>query len=377
MTTEMDFTIKRDVFLEGVQKTLGIVDKKTTLPILNNILIEAEENRVRIVATDREISLIARYDAQVSDPGKITLSAKKLYEMIREIQGEDVHVATDDRNIVTLTCQKAVYRIMGISADEYPSVVAEENVPLFPISGTMIREMIRKVFFAMSTDELRRNLNGIFLQTEKRPEGYTIRMVTTDGHRLSASYKNLETTEFLDIPVGIILPRKGVTEIRKVVEDDPEHVSIGLMGQMFIVQTGNVLLKVSLINAEYPDYKRVIPTDKGTVLFLPKDDFLHALRRMWVVVSAEEFRTVLLTIADNRMVLQSQNADVGEAKEDIDVSYTGDAIEVGYNADYLIDAIEVIDEETISFELGAGRKPGIIRSASHEEYLCVVMPLMI
>jgi DNA polymerase III subunit beta len=377
MMTKMDFTIKRDVFLEGVQKTLGIVDKKTTLPILNNILLEAEENRVRIVATDREISLIARYDAYVATTGKITLSAKKLYEMIREIQGEEVHFETDEKNIVTLTCQKAIYRIMGISADEYPSVVAEENVPLFPISGSMIKDMVRKVFFAMSTDELRRNLNGIFLQTEKRPEGYTIRMVATDGHRLAAAYKNLDTTEFLDIPVGVILPRKGVGEIRKVVEDDPEHVSIGLMGQMFIVQTGNVLLKVSLINAEYPDYKRVIPTEKGTMMFLPKDGFLHALRRMWVVVSAEEFRTVLLTIADNRMVLQSQNADVGEAKEDIDVSYEGDKIEVGYNADYLIDAIEVIEEETIAFELGAGRKPGIIRSASHEEYLCVVMPLMI
>jgi len=373
----MDFTIKRDVFLEGVQKTLGIVDKKTTLPILNNILIEADENRVRIVATDREISLIAHYDAYVSDTGKITLSAKKLYEMIREIQGEEVHFETDERQIVTLTCQKAVYRIMGISADEYPSIVAEENVPLFPMPGNMIKETIRKVFFAMSTDELRRNLNGIFLQTEKRPEGYTIRMVATDGHRLSTAYKNIDATEFLDIPVGVILPRKGVGEIRKVVEDDPDHVSIGLMGQMFMVQTENVLLKVSLINAEYPDYKRVIPAEKGTVLFLPKDGFLHALRRMWVVVSAEEFRTVLLTIADNRMVLQSQNADVGEAKEDIDVSYTGEPLEVGYNADYLIDAIEVIDEDTIAFELGAGRKPGIIRSASHEEYLCVVMPLMI
>jgi DNA polymerase-3 subunit beta len=297
--------------------------------------------------------------------------------MIREIQGEEVHFETDEKNIVTLTCQKAVYRIMGISADEYPSIVSEENITLFPISGNMIKDMIRKVFFAMSTDELRRNLNGIFLQTEKRPEGYTIRMVATDGHRLAAAYKNLDTTEFLDIPVGVILPRKGVGEIRKVVEDDPEHVSIGLMGQMFIVQTGNVLLKVSLINAEYPDYKRVIPTEKGTMMFLPKDGFLHALRRMWVVVSAEEFRTVLLTIAENRMVLQSQNADVGEAKEDIDVSYEGEKIEVGYNADYLIDAIEVIEEETIAFELGAGRKPGIIRSASHEEYLCVVMPLMI
>jgi len=377
MRTEMDFTIKRDVFLEGVQKTLGIVDKKTTLPILNNILIEADENRIRIVATDREISLIAHYDAYVSDTGKITLSAKKLYEMIREIQGEEVHFETDERQIVTLTCQKAVYRIMGISADEYPSIVAEENIPLFPMPGNMIKEMIRKVFFAMSTDELRRNLNGIFLQTEKRPEGYTIRMVATDGHRLSTAYKNIDANEFLDIPVGVILPRKGVGEIRKVVEDDPDHVAIGLMGQMFMVQTENVLLKVSLINAEYPDYKRVIPAEKGTVLFLPKDGFLHALRRMWVVVSAEEFRTVLLTIADNRVVLQSQNADVGEAKEDIDVSYTGEPLEVGYNADYLIDAIEVIDEDTIAFELGAGRKPGIIRSASHEEYLCVVMPLMI
>lgn len=377
MKTKMDFTIKRDVFLEGVQKTLGIVDKKTTLPILNNILLEAEDNSVRIVATDREISLIARYEAVVTEAGKITLSAKKLYEMIREIQGENVHFETDSRNIVTLTCQKAVYRIMGISADEYPSVVAEENIPLFPISGTLIKEMIRKVFFAMSTDELRRNLNGIFVQTEKRQEGCTIRMVATDGHRLSLAYKNLDLTEFIDIPVGIILPRKGVGEIRKVVEDNPDQVSIGLMGQMFIVQTGNVLLKVSLINAEYPDYRRVIPTEKGTVLFLPKDGFLHALRRMWVVVSAEEFRTVLLSIAENRMVLQSQNADVGEAKEDIDVSYDGEKLEVGYNADYLIDAIEVIDEETIAFELGAGRKPGIVRSASHDEYLCVVMPLMI
>ncbi len=373
----MDFTIKRDVFLDCVQKTLGIVDKKTTLPILNNILIEAEENQIRIVATDREISQIARYEADVKNSGKITLSAKKLYEMIREIQGEDIHFILNEKNIVTLTCQKAVYRIMGISAEEYPSVVAEENIPLFPVSGGIIREMIRKVFFSMSTDELRKNLNGLFLQTERKPEGYTLRMVATDGHRLAVSYKNLDLTEFLDVSSGIILPRKGVTEIRKVVEDDPENVSIGLMGQMFMVKTGNMLLKVSLINAEYPDYKRVIPTEKGTVLFLPREGFLHALRRMWVVVSAEEFRTVLLTIDENRMVLQSQNADVGEAKEDIDVSFSGERIEVGYNADYLIDAVEVIDEETVSFELGAGRKPGVIRGAGKDEFMCVVMPLMI
>ncbi|NLN60299.1 MAG: DNA polymerase III subunit beta [Deltaproteobacteria bacterium] len=373
----MNFTIKREVLLDGLQKTLGIVEKKTTLPILSNILLEAEDGLIKVVATDREISLVARYEASVTEAGKTTLSAKKLYEIVREIWGEEVHVSMDSRNIVTLTCQKTVYRIMGISADDYPSVVAEENIPLYPVSGNLLKEMVRKVYSAMSTDELRRNLNGIFLQIEKNSEGVTIRMVSTDGHRLSMVHKNLDATEFLDVPAGVILPRKGIGEIRKLVESDPEHVSIGLMGQMFIVRTTNVMLKVSLVNAEYPDYKRVIPTETGTVLFLPRDDFLHALRRMWVVVSSEEFRTVLLTIYENRMVLQSQHADVGEAREEIDVSYDGEKLEVGYNADYLMDAIEVVDGETIAFELGSGRKPGIVRSAGQDDYSCVVMPLII
>lgn len=373
----MNFTIKRDVLLDGVQKTLGIVNKKTTLSILNNIFLEAEENCIRIVATDREISMISRYEADVAENGKITLSAKKLYEIIREIQGENVHVQVDDKNIITLSCQKAVYRIMGVSPDDYPTIVAEENTTWYTISGHIIKDMIRKVFFAMSTDELRRNLNGIFLHTGTEGDQLFLYMISADGHRLSFAKKKLDHQDFLDISTGIIIPRKGVVEIRRVVESDPENVSIGLMGQMFLVQTGNVTLKVSLINAEYPDYKRVIPAEKGQEIILHRTSFLHALRRMLVVVSSEEFRTVLLTIHDNQMLFQSKNTDVGEASEDMDITYSGDRIEVGYNIDYLIDATDVIDEENIYFEIGEGRKPGLIRSTNKEEYLCVIMPLMI
>ena len=373
----MDFTIKRDVLSDGVQKTLGIVNKKTTLPILNNIFLEAEENYIRIVATDREISLISRYEAEVTEKGKITLSAKKLYEITREINGEDVHVQVDEKNIITLSCQKAVYRIMGVSPDDYPSIVAEENTSWYTVSGHILKDMIRKVFFAMSTDELRRNLNGIFLHTGMEEGQCCLYMVSADGHRLAFVKKKLEQQDFLDLSAGIIIPRKGIVEIRRVVESDPENISVGLLGQMFMVQTGNVILKVSLINAEYPDYKRVIPTEKGQEILLHRTSFLHALRRMLVVVSAEEFRTVLLTINDNQMLFQAKNTDVGEANEDMDITYSGNRIEVGYNIDYLIDAADVIDEENIYFEIGEGRKPGLIRSTNKEEYLCVIMPLMI
>ena len=373
----MDFVIKRDVLLDGVQKTLGIVDKKTTLSILNNIFLEAEDDRIRIVATDREISLISRYEAEVAEKGKITLSAKKLYEITREMMGEDVHVRTDEKNIVTLTCQKAIYRIMGMSPDEYPSIVAEENAALYAVSGNTIKDMIRKVSFSMSADEMRRNLNGIFVHTGIEDGQHCLYMVSADGHRLSFTRKKLDVSDFLNIPEGIIIPRKGVVEIRRVVESDPENVSIGLMGQMFLVQTGNITLKVSLINAEYPDYKRVIPTEKGQEILIHRTSFLHALRRMWVVVSSEDFRTVLLTINNNQMVFQSKNADVGEANEDMEVTYTGSQIDVGYNIDYLIDATEAADDENIYFEIGEGRKPGVIRSLNKDEYLCVIMPLMI
>jgi len=202
-------------------------------------------------------------------------------------------------------------------------------------------------------------------------------MVSADGHRLAFAKEKLDNEDFLDLSTGIIIPRKGVVEIRRVVESDPENIFIGLMGQMFLVQSGNVILKVSLINAEYPDYKRVIPTEKGQEILLHRTSFLHVLRRMFVVVSSEEFRTVLLTVHDNQMLFQSKNADVGEANEDMDITYSGNRIEVGYNIDYLIDAADVIDEENIYFEIGEGRKPGLIRSMNKEEYLCVIMPLMI
>jgi DNA polymerase-3 subunit beta len=374
MGAAMEFNIKRDVFLGGIQKTLGIVEKKTTMPILSNLLIRTQQDRIRIMATDREIGLVADYEAQIVREGDITLSARKLHEMVREIQGEMIHVAKSERDMVTLTCNRAVYRIPGLPAEDYPVVTDGEDLPMSRIKGSVLREMIRKTAFAMSTDEMRKNLNGVFLETEKSGEMVCIRMVATDGHRLSLMKMDTGAHDFLVMEKGVIIPRKGLGEIRRLLEDEVGEVSLGIRQGVCIIKTDHVLLKVSLIDGEYPDYKRVIPSEKGVIIGLEKDKLLHALRRM-SVISSERYNGVIITLSNNKILLNSTNPDVGEATDEIDVVYQAEERSVGYNVSYLTDAIEVIDEGQVEFEIGAGMKPGVIRSAGREDYFCIVMPL--
>jgi DNA polymerase III subunit beta len=370
----MEFNIKRDLFLGGIQKTLGIVEKKTTMPILSNFLLRAAKDRVTIMATDREIGLVADYEAEVLKEGEITLSAKKLHEMVREIQGETIHVVKNERDVVVLTSNKATYRIPGIPADDYPVVAGPEGTPYYKIQGALLKELIRKTAFAMSTDEMRKTLCGVLMETEKVGETFWVRMVATDGHRLSTMKMDTGQKEFLTLQKNVILPRKGLMEIKRLVEDEPGEIFFGVGPGVCLIKTDHTLLKISLVDGEYPDYKRVIPAEKGEIIEVEKDKLLHTLRRM-SVISSERYNGVIVTLAADKIILNSNNPDVGEANDEIDVSYAGLGKSVGYNVTYLEDAIEVIDEERIVFEIGEGMKPGIVRAGGNENYFCIVMPL--
>jgi DNA polymerase-3 subunit beta len=242
------------------------------------------------------------------------------------------------------------------------------------IKGSMLREMIRKTAFAMSADEMRKNLNGVFLETERNGGNLLIRMVATDGHRLAMMKMEVGDEDFIIMERGVIIPRKGLGEIRRLLEDVPGDVLIGIRQGMCVIKTDHVLLKVSLVDGEYPDYKRVIPTEKGILMGVKRDEFLHSLRRM-SVISSERYNGVILTLSNGRVVLNSTNPDVGEAKDEIEVSYEGEERSVGYNVTYLADAIEVIDEERVDIEIGVAMKPAVIRAVGNENYYCIVMPL--
>jgi len=370
----MEFEISRQVFLDGVQKTLGIVERKSTMPILGNLLIKAEDSQVKIVATDRELGLVADYEAQVVSTGEITLSAKKLFEMIRETQGDSIHFFCDDHNQVTLTSQKAVYRIPGISAEEFPAVVYDENVPLYPAQASLLKELLFKTAFAISNDETRKNLVGALMETEQTEEGALLRMVATDGHRLAKSYGVLEGTPPFVLEKGILIPRKGIAEIRKLIDTEQGEILIGSERGMFVLKTANTLLKVSLIDESYPDYKRILPSGQGVRMIFNHDLLLHALRRM-KVISTEQYNGVVLTLNNNKMVMNSTNPDVGEANDELEIAYSGEEIRAGFNVDYLIDAIEVIREEEVLFDIGSFMKPSMIMPVHNDRFLCVVMPL--
>ena len=373
----MKFTVQRNTFLEGIQKTLSIVEKKTTMPILNNILLKTDNHKIKIVATDREIGLVADYDAEIITEGHVTVSARKLYEMIREIQGDSIQFESNESHRVTVTCQKIMYKISGLPADDFPSVIDDRGDVVFhTMKGQLIEELISKTSFAMSGDEMRKNLNGVLFETIDDGGKKTLRMVATDGHRLAIANADIGEESSFTLEKGIIIPKKGLNEIKRLIEDAPEEVSLGVRQGICIVKTNSTMLRVSLVDAEYPDYRRVVPAEKGIVIKFEKNALLHALRRM-SVVSSERYSGVIFTLSDGKMMLESTNPDVGEAKEEIEVAYHDQNISMGYNVKYLIDAIEVIDEETVIFEMGVGMKPGVIKPASNDEYVCIVMPLKV
>jgi DNA polymerase-3 subunit beta len=370
----MEFKINRSTFLDGIQKTQGIVEKKTTTPILNNVLLKTEHNKLKIIATDREISLISNYEAEIAENGEITLSAKKLFEMIREIQGDEIHLTKSANNIVKVTCERAVYKIPGLSAEDFPSVADSDDVQFFNIPGSNLKDLIQKTSFAMAFDESRKNLSAVLLETATEGTNYIWKMAATDGHRLAVA--RAQTIQpCLELKKGIIIPRKGLMEIKKIA-DVHEDISIGMHKNMLVVKTENTVLKVNLVDAEYPDYKRVIPVEKGTSVTLEKESFLHALRRM-NVVSSERYSGVIISFSSGKMILNSTNLDVGEATEEIDISYTGEDMDVGFNVNYVIDAVAAVSTENIVMEIGIGLKPTLIKPAEGDNYLCIVMPLKI
>jgi DNA polymerase-3 subunit beta len=371
----MDFCIKRELLLAGMQRTAGIVEKKTTMPILNNVLITAQPEKITISATDLEIAVMVGYEATVQKEGRVTLSARKLHELVRETEGETVHFVTNEKDLATISCEKAVYRIPGLGAEEYPNISEEEGIRYFAISAGDILELIRKTYFAVSTDPLRKNLTGILWESQRKENGTEVRMVATDGHRMAMAWTLLDpAAEFMELEKGVIIPRKGIGEIRKLLDDANGQILMGIHQGMCIFKTENTILKVRLIDSDYPDYRRVVPVEKGSTVRFERDRVLHALRRM-SVISSEGYSGVIVKMSPDRMVLHSTNPDVGEASEEVEVSYQEPSVEVAYNVNFLIDAIEVVDEEDGMFEIGGAKKPGIVRPADLERYLCIIMPL--
>lgn len=367
----MQFNIKKDTFLKGLTKVQGIIEKRHTIPILANVLIETIGEEIIITATDLEVGIKSSYPAEITTQGKITVSAKKLFEIIKELPDKDIKFVSKNNFWVEITCGKSVFNLVGLSPEEFPKFPEITTKPS-KLETKVFTEMIDKTIFSVSNDETKFNLTGIFIKSEK--ENNNLTFVSTDGHRLSMIERNIENSLDDKFKEGFILPKKGINEIKRLMESSLDSVNIGISDNNFSVSTDTTNLIMRMVDGEFPDYKRVIPEKSDNSALINRDLLIHALRRI-SVLSSEKSKGIKINLKNDCLLISSSNPDLGDAKEEIDIAYSGAEISIGFNARYIIDILQAIDKENVHLILKDNISPGLIQPEGDDGYLAVIMPM--
>ena len=366
----MKFSLPKSRLTNYLQHILQVVPSKSTLPILTNILIEALENKLKISATDLDVSITASLECNVSRKGSASLPAKILFDIIKEVpESEIVFEVTGSR--MEIKIPNGTYKIATIAADDYPKLPAVNTKKEITIDGAGLVKMIRKVTFACSDDETRPALNGVLWQTQ----GERMQMVATDGHRLARM--SLDNSKLQGLNEDVIIPPKVLNLIPKFIESDTREIGIIFGENNIIFNLGDIILTSRLIEGPYPNFEQVIPAANDKKLVVSKEDLAGAVRRVSILSNVLTHQ-VKFAAKTGRLTLSTTNADVGgEGIEELECDYNGDDIEMGYNATYVTEILGKMEGEEVIFELSTPVAAGVIYSPSisRADYLCLVMPL--
>lgn len=371
----MEFKIEKEIFMKSLQKIQGIVEKRTSMPILSNVLLEATESTLNVTATDLDVGMKSVYKTEVVSTGKITVNAKKLYEIIKELPSDIINFSTRDNDWIEIKCGKVKFNIVGLSPEEFPYFpeIKEEN--LFEIESSLLKGMIEKTSYAICSDETKYNLNGIFVKVELDSNGENIlKMVATDGHRLSISTGILKNNSGSELLKGVILPKKGIYEIKKITDEENKNLMFGFMDNSAVIKWDDSYMVMRLVDGEFPDYNRVIPTFNDRVVTVKRENFIHSVRRM-AILSSEKFKGIMLEISSEGIKISSSNPELGDAMEDIDVNYTGEPFAVRFNARYLLDVLVTAETDNVEMKFRDELSPSIILPEKSDSFLAVIMPM--
>jgi DNA polymerase-3 subunit beta len=374
----MKVRIGRDELLTGLQRVQGVVEKRNTMPILSNILLEAKQDGVEIVATDLEIGMRGLYKATVLQPGGVTVSARKLYEIIKELKAGEIELTSGDNNWTTIQAGKSQFKIVGLPSSEYPALPVIDREGLIPLSGAGLLELIRKTLFAAGDNDARYILNGLLVTLVVTDKKTSLRLVGTDGHRLAVTEQEVgKAGKGAPQEIKAIVPKKAAQEMRRLLEEGGEgEPLIGFTKNLMIFRKSGLLMTSRLMEGNYPNYQQVIPKEGGKKISVNRLELESALRRV-SVLSKDKANAVKLSFAPGHMILFSSNPDYGEATEELAATYDGEALQTGFNARYLLDVFSVMDSDTISLQMETPLSPCLIQEAENPGFKCVVMPIKI
>jgi DNA polymerase-3 subunit beta len=374
----MKVKISRDELLVALQRVQGVVEKRNTMPILSNILLEAKQDGIEVSATDLEIGMRALYKATVSEAGTLTVSARKLFEIIKELRDGEIELATSENNWLTIQAGKSQFKIVSLSAGDYPALPAIDKEGLTPLTSSNLLELIRKTLFAAGDNDARYILNGLLVTLVTGDKKTTLRLVGTDGHRLAVAEQEVAAGS-KDAPreIKAIIPKKAAHEIRRLLEEggDGEPL-IGFTKKLMIFRKSGLLLTSSLMEGNYPNYQQVIPKESDKRILIDRVELEGACRRV-AVLARDKANAVKVTFSRGTVTLYANNPDYGEATEELPAEYKGETLSTGFNARYLLDAFGVMDGQQISLQMDNPLSPCLIQERESPGFKCVVMPIKI
>lgn len=372
----MKISIERGALLKAVGQAQSVVERRNTIPILANVLIEAEGDTVSFRATDLDIEVVDRAPAEVGRPGATTVSAVTLHEIVRKLPDGALVTLTDDAGSGRLTVQagKSTFSLATLPKEDFPMMASSEYASSFKAPAGVLRRLFDKSKFAISTEETRYYLNGVYMHTASAEEGPALRCVATDGHRLAR----------IDAPLpvgaesmpGVIVPRKTVGELRKLLDDDEMEIGVSVSETKVRFATPSITLTSKVIDGTFPDYTRVIPVANTRKLEVDAAEFAKAVDRV-ATISSERSRAVKLALDEDRLVLSVNAPDAGAAEEELAVAYGDERLEIGFNAKYLLEIASQVDRENAVFLFNSSGDPTLMREGSDMSAVYVVMPMRV
>jgi DNA polymerase-3 subunit beta len=372
----MKLTIERAALLRALGHVQSVVERRNTIPILSNVLLRAEDGQLALSATDMDLEIVASVAAQGARKGATTAPAHTLYDIVRKLrEGAQIELdAAGDKSAMTLRSGRSTFTLACLPPEDYPLMAGGELAHTFTLSAADLKRLIDRTRFAISTEETRYYLNGIFFHAAKSNEVPMLRAVATDGHRLAR----------MEIPLpegaagmpGVIVPRKTVTELRRLIDEIDEEVQISLSDTKIRFVFGNAVLTSKLIDGTFPDYDRVIPAGNDKILEVVCKDFAEAVDRV-STISTEKSRAVKLTIERGSLMLSATSPENGTATEELEVRYTASPLEIGFNARYLLDIAEQIEGEGARFAMADAASPTVVRDTADGSALYVLMPMRV
>ena len=370
----MEFTVRKFDLLHELTLIQGVVERKTTIPILANVLVKAEGGELRIAATDLEIGLKSVCVSKTTVPGTVTLPAKRLYEIVRALPDKEIKFKRGEANWVTITCASSRFRIAGLPQEDFPVLVEPKSI-LARIPAPVLAKLIARTIFAISTEDSKFTLSGALLLLKPG----SITMVATDGHRLAHIEKS-EALEEVSEEIKVIVPKKAMGELHRMISETADADKIGFArdDNHLFFDMGKRLLTSRLLTGQFPNYEAVLPRSNDRMFTINRDEIMAAVRRV-AILSDERSRTVKLALTNGAIEVTASHSDLGEAHETIEVEYQKEDLQVGFNYQYLLDFLTTADEPEVSFEFKDSESAAQLRTQPPSEYnyRYVVMPMRI